>query len=416
MSTQSSERADAFSGDPASLWVLIPATEYQVPAAPAASAARARWTSLRRLFGGSGEAVEQPARALAELHGLSPQRLDALVAPLCWEAGAAALEDVLADGDNAAPVSFLVGPPRSGHAELLRCWARQQGAPVVDAPDAAAILAGGRDWLDARLPEQDDARADAPTGQPGPWVLPRLEHCWLRHAAGLDLVRELLARALDGALGRGVIACDSWAWAFLRHVAPLPSRPPWTLCAFDGERLAALLRALVASDGSGPVHFRNAQTGKPVLTVAADDGGSNSNALQSLAARCRGNAGLARLVWRALLRAEPERDAGPQASADAGTTIWVAPWPAATPLGADADADEPLALLIHALLLHDGLPAEQLAELLPLRRFRVQAMLLRLAEAGAVRKTACGRWRISAAGYPEARELLRAQGLLLDDF
>jgi hypothetical protein len=415
MNTRDADTADAPPADAASLWKLIPATEYRLPEAPAASAARARWTALRRLFGGNADAAEQPARAEADLRRPPAGRLDALVAPLCWDAGAAALDDVLAGRDDAESVSFLVGPPHSGHAELVRRWAEQRGVLIIDTPEAGAILSGGRDWLDV-WPTRQMARghSEAAAEHPVLWALPRLEHCWLRHAAGLGLVRELLMRALDGRLGRGIIACDSWAWAFLRHVAALPSRTPWTLRDFDGERLAMLLRDLVVSDGSGPLQFRHAQTGKVLLALDDDDQAASGNLLQSLAARCRGNAGLARAQWRALLRAEPDQGADTEASADDGTTIWVAP---ATDLSAIfSESDEALALLLHSLLLHDGLPDEQLAALLPLRWFRVQAMLWRLAAAGALSKHGCGRWRITAAAYPEARALLRAQGFLLDDF
>lgn len=40
----------------------------------------------------------------------------------------------------------------------------------------------------------------------------------MRHAGGLTLVRRLLERAVSGQLGRGLIGCDSWAWAYLQKV------------------------------------------------------------------------------------------------------------------------------------------------------------------------------------------------------
>ncbi|MBK1629512.1 hypothetical protein CKO31_01915 [Thiohalocapsa halophila] len=395
--------------DEAARWELVPLTDYSLPPTPAASAARARWTSLRRLFARGSEPAETPARAEADLRGLPEPVLDALVAPVDWSGPAEALQQRREQDDAAGALTCVVGPPRSGHVALLHRWASAAGARVLEPPGADEILAGGRTWLDA-WPEDDR-----------PWLLPRLEHCWLRHAAGLALVRELLERVQAGRLGPGVIGCDSWAWAYLRRVAALPTQCVLTLQAFDGPGLAALFRNLLALDNPRPVQFRNAQTGKLVLAVDGEDDGDGGAELQHLAARARGNAGLARLLWRRRLRAEPDSaegaDEADAATADdeaSGATIWLAAPPTAPAL--TADLDEAAALLLHALLLHNGLSAALLAELLPLPPYRVQMRLQWLAALGAVVAGADGRWRIHAVAYSAARDLLRAQGFLLDDF
>jgi hypothetical protein len=394
-----------------SLWELVPATEYRLPQTPATRAARNRWVSLKRLFGKRRDEGQQPARAESDLRGLPDARLDALVAPVGWQPVAEGLARTLAEGGTGDGVSFFIGPPRAGHVDLLRRWATDNGARWIEPPTFRDILDGGTDWL-AGWPR--DARV---------WLLPRLEHCLLRHAAGLALVRELLDRALSGWLGTGVIGCDSWAWAYLRQVTALPARSALALQALDGERLAALFRSLVSVDDAGPVRFCNAQTGKLMLAVDGEDDGNGGTELQSLAAYCRGNAGLARQLWRRRLRAEPEPEASPDDDAgdkDAASSdedneiVWVAA-PSQEPALA-ADGDEEPALVLHALLLHNGLPGPLLTELLPLPPFRVQAALHRLAAAGFVTAAESGHWRVTAAGYAPARDLLQAQGLLVDDF
>jgi len=390
------------------LWELVPLGEYDLPQTPTARAARARWASLRRLFGGDRQNVDSPAREEADLRGLWSEQRDRLVMAIDWTDGAETLERRLTRGDAGESVCCMVGPPRSGHTDLLERWASRWVVRRIEPPNHEDILSGGRDWLDSWP-------ADAHR-----WMLPRLEHCWLRHPAGLALVRELLERASSGRLGRGVIGCDSWAWAYLRHVAALPSGAPLTLQAFDGERLAALFRALVGPGSRRPVCFRNAQTGKAVLSVDGEADGNGGSDLQYLAARSRGSVGLARELWRGRLRAEPHADSNDEErAAETGadskeTTIWLAAAPEDPVLA--SGRDDEVALVLHALLLHNGLSDQLLAELLPLPRFRVQGVLHRLTAAGAIVATPQGRRRVSASGYAAVRELLRAQGFLVDDF
>lgn len=402
MQAPDADTPDADDAEP--LWELVPVADYRLPQTPAAGAARARWASLRRLFARRPDQSEAPARSESDLRGLTARHLDAVAGPVDWTDGAAALARQLAQDGADDGVSFLIGPPRSGHVDLLHAWADRQDAQRIEPPGDDAILSADRAWL-AAWPR--DARC---------WMLPRLEQCWLRHAAGLGLVRELLAQAQTGRLGHGVIGCDSWAWAYLRQVAALPTRALITVQAFDGERLATLFRGLVAADMRRPLRFRNAHSGKPVLVVDGTDDEAAGSDLQYLAARCRGNAGLARALWRARLRAEPDGDGddGETETADDGTSIWVAPAPGEPTLA--VGPDEEVALVLHALLLHNGLPGALLQELLPLHGFRVWALLHRLAAAGAIAESRAGDWRVTAAGYAPVRDLLQAQGFLLDDF
>lgn len=80
-----------------------------------------------------------------------------------------------------------------------------------------------------------------------------------------------------------------------------------------------------------------------------------------------------------------------------------------------SERDDGPVLVLHALLIHGGLPEALLPELLPLPRARCMSLLLALRDAGAVRRVE-GRWRIRALAYAAVREVLRGRDYLVDHF
>ncbi len=121
--------------------------------------------------------------------------------------------------------------------------------------------------------------------------------------------------------------------------------------------------------------------------------------------RCRGNVGAALRCWRERLRTEPEAD-GPMeeaGEADAGRdrtseqSVWVA---AASPEPVLPAGDgEEAALVLHAALVHGGLPESLLHELLPMSPSRCRSLALRLRDAGFLRSGGeGGRWDGQAPG------------------
>ena len=254
------------------------------------------------------------------------------------------------------------------------------------------------------------------------WVLPELERCFLRHARGLDLVRRLLEAAVAGRLGRGIIACDSWAWAFLQRVWAIPQPEVYTLQAFDANRLAVhLLNPASAGAGHG-LWVRNARTGEDVLPLGDVEGGvPASDEMRRLAAHCRDNPGIAWRYWRSHLRTEPDPSA---ADIDAENGQPADAWPADTDTmwwssGRDpvmpADTGDDMAFVLHGLLLHNGLPEELLARLMPLSRDQLGAVLQRLARLGLV-ECDVRPWQVAPLGYTAARDFLRGRGYLVDAF
>ena len=126
-------------------------------------------------------------------------------------------------------------------------------------------------------------------------------------------MRRLLARAETGEFGRGIIGCDSWAWAYRAHLWPMPHHDALTVQAFNGDRLSRMLVHQIRREPRRRVHFGNAANGEDILAVPAIGHGevyglSLHPDIQRLPAHCRGNPGTALTYWRESLRTVPNDD------------------------------------------------------------------------------------------------------------
>ncbi|NLF77241.1 MAG: hypothetical protein GX573_16210 [Chloroflexi bacterium] len=394
------------------LWDYVPVADYSVPAAPIAHTVKKGLAAFWQVFRREQPASEAPFKLATDLRTLSERQLARVAPAPTWDAAAAALhaalDEWLTQEEAAAPVVLLVGPPYSGHAGILRALAERQGRGLVEPPSPEQVLAGDESWF----PQPQDAGA--------PWVFPALERAYLRHAAGIGLVRRFLDRASSGALGRGIIGCDSWAWAYLQHIWHGRLSVTLVLQAFDQRRLAQIFDELANRSRRQPLLFRQTSNGHYVLPPPDRDAvaGETSQFLDVLAARSRGILGVAWAFWRAGLRTEPDdEDVAAAATEDAPSsrlrTMWVRPWDKlqSPELPPQSGGDE--AYVLHALLLHNGLPVDVLQQCLPLAPNQVMETLLRLEEVGlATHQDAV--WRVSALGYPAARQFLQAGGYLTD--
>jgi len=371
------------------LWEVVALDRRVLPEASPASQARQRWRTLGRWLRFGAEAGDDPARDEADLQRLSRVRLANLAPPVDWRPGAPALERHLAEiGDAAGPVTLLIGAPEDRHGEVLQAWARRHGARVLPEPKAARLLAGERPWV-------AEAVGDC-------WVILRLERGFLRQAAALAGLRAFLEAALAGHLGRGVIGCDSWTWAYLRHALALPDAVAVTLQAFDGARLSRYLAEMACRAGEH-LAIRAVGSGEPVLPEG--DEAPVSRELRQLAAHCRGQLGLAWHYWRARLC-----DAGPEG--ELADTLWLAE--ALDEPTLPGEVGEETVLLLHGLLLHGGLEETLLPEVLPLSHARVLSGLHPLERRGVV-AFKNGRWRVTPLGYVSVRRLLEERAYLVDD-
>ncbi len=377
------------------LQVYVPVREYEVPRGEVEQQVR---SGLARLWGRiRGRHVAEPD-ALEAYEPCPEAALQHIAPPPDWKAAVPALQDALASWLEAAEEPVLVlGAPYSGHEIILRAWAEDKGWRVIEPPTPEQILSREAMWL--------SGLADGDT----PWVLPRLERSYLRQTNGLAVVRGLLDAWTRGALGRGLIGCDRWAWAYLQHIWPGRIPTVLTLQAFDSERLARWFRALAGKEGGPAPRFRQSDSGEEVAPSpqAGADATDTSPFLRHLAAYSRGLPGVAWALWRrSLLHA-------PDTPADSERIVGVRPWGRlelpALPSGSGRDE----AFILHALLLHGGLPDELLKRLLPLAPHAVRQLLHRLRDAGLVEHDGAV-WRVAPSGYPVARQFLHASGYLTD--
>jgi hypothetical protein len=330
-----------------------------------------------------------------------------------WADSAAALDMALtvwlAQENPDPPVIFMVAPPHGGHTNVLREWARQHDWPCISPPEDETVFSADVTWLSRQISNRH------------PWIFPCLERAYFRHARGLTLIRNIMARVDAGDLGRGIIGCDSWAWAFLNRVWQGRKPIVLTLQSCDKFRLAAHFSRLCNPSGHGQMTFQQSDNGQPVLPPRLPDTetAETSNFLELLATHSRGIWGVAWDIWRTSLRSEPdEKEAESQpltAEKPPPNTIWVIPWSQFVPLELPSGAGLDEAFVLHALLLHNGLPLELLQRLLPLSPSQVSGTLFRLSENGLV---ACEHtaWQVTAPGYPCVRKFLKAQGYLVDQF
>lgn len=394
-------------------WQFVPLSAYHLPAAPVTHSARQRLAALRQLFCVSSKELDTHLISRDKLFSLPLAQLERLAPSPDWRDGADALHRSLAgwleNEETQQPTILVVAPPHGGNAEILAKWAELHSWRTVRGPSREQILAADEGWLSGL--RDDDS----------PWVLPRLESTYFRHAEGLALLRGFLDLACAGRLGRGIIGCDSWAWAFLRHLWRGRTPITLTLQAFDDILLADLFQRPVDACGARHLLFRQSDNGCYVLPPPVLEGSASEKCrfLQILAAHCRGNFGVAQAAWRASMQAEPDAtpfmDHSGNEQGNADQTVWIMPWHLNIFPALPADAGRNEAFVLHTLLLHNGLPLELLEVLLPFSSHQIAAVVYRLEEAGLIGRLLAG-WKVTPRGYPAVRHFLATNGYLVDDF
>jgi hypothetical protein len=397
--------------DAASRWEYVSVTDYHVPAEPVTHTAQKGLSVFRHLFQRSKTDLESPLKTEDELRMLPPCLLERIAPAPDWNEAAAALAVMLDNWMNQKPpdpaVIILVGSPCGGHTDILKAWVERQDWRMLQPPSSEQILGRDNTWLSRQNPHE------------GGWVFPALEKAWLRHPAGLDLVRRFLDDAYAGHLGRGIIGCDSWAWAFLNHIRHVQPSIVLTQQAFDQTRLEEHFQKTADSMEKQQLVFRQSDNGHYVLPPpdAGDISGKKSNFLQLLAAYSRGNFGVAQAVWRAALQTDPDKlMAEKNEMKDEPTlsrTIWVTPWNQLKHPSPASDAGFDEAIVLHTLLLHGGLSPALLQQLVPFSSNRIMEIVFRLEASGVIARHGAIR-RVLPRGYPAVRQLLHLNSCLLD--
>lgn len=331
--------------EPIKTWQWVTVDDYEKPAIPTTIKVKKWW---QKFIGwvtpdDEQEAEEEQSQALE----------------LSFDEAAEALDECFADwlhDDKDNSLRWIIAPPHSGVTEAVQKWVEKQQITELSLPDRALLS----DPNTASLPEFP------PKGNiSSPWIMPQLAHGFLRQTNGLRWVREFFSQVLSGDAGKGIIVCDSWAWAFLEKVWPVPVNQLWTLQALDQDALQKL--GLARGDGR----------------------------LRALAALSRGNAGVA-----AAYSDRYQRD-----SEQAFETP-VLP----------SDISDATAFVCYALLLHKGLSKAHLVQVLPIvSASQLEIQLQVLKQRGLIEREQ-ELWYVTARGYPVVRELLAARDFWLDRF
>ncbi len=374
-----------------------PLEKYERPLMPAQQSVRLfftrLWQMLRRAEGG-------PFVAEAQLKGTRLRKLDAVAAPPSCGPLLDELELTVADwvaaGSPTPRTRLFVLPPCDDFG-VIEAWAENKGHPVLEAPTRDSLVSAAPPVV----PELDAE---------GVIVIPRLERWFLRHRNGLTLVRSLLA-AIEARRGHCLVGCNSWAWAFLKHTlgANLLMPEPLIFQRFDGPRLRRWFTELAEAEAG--TAFRLSRNGADVLAADAK-GKPEDDYLEKLGAQSLGIPWVAWRMWRASLRTDEEekRENGDKkkAGGPGERTLWVMDAPE---LSLPADHQQNALLVLHALLIHDRLTAEELSQVLPVvgETFIVAA----LDAAGFVEQTG-PEIRCRALAYPAIRRELFAAGFPTD--
>lgn len=358
-----------------------------------------------------------------------------------WSDAASSLAGAVEESDAAGgSVTLVVGPPWSYNADIVTRTAALLGRDIIESPDPRRVLSGTAD-LTISFQGKDSG-----------WVVPAIERWFFRHHLGLGRFREFFRHLLAGSFGRGLVGCDSWTWQYLSGVLGVSSRSPISFSAFAAEDLAKWFSSLPSSSpGPSSYSFKATDDGHLVVPPrelyesSAAEAFKPGKFLVRLAARARGNPGLALAMWRNHLMngldakpADPgtensDQSGGKPASAaestpcveaqsghadqtgNAGGTIWVLPWNDAIEPKVPPGICRESLILLHSLLVHNGLREEHLADILPMTAGRLSANLGQLMESGVVEGGPC-LLRVSPLAYPGVRGLLSDYGYFVDGF
>ena len=401
-------------GQNACPWHFVRLDHYTRPVEPATKAVREGILGLL-------DHLRIPERAngaflvRTDLTSVPAYLMERVAAQPDWTTLASALDQALGswaiEEQPATPIQVVVGAPHSGVPVALAAWAKEMGWRLVVAPSHEQILEGGEAWLEqfSHDPEK-------------PLVIPRFEHLYLRHHAGLSLVRRLLDW-LWSTKRRCLIGCDSWAWSYLTQALQIDTLlpHPLTLEPFHYHHLRTWLHELASRSERFGVVFRQTDNGNFVLPPGVNGGNGETlevtDYLKHLAAFSRGIPGVAWVIWRYSLQYEideaVEMKAQETAEQDRCLTMWVKTWSQLELPAPSRPVTQPQLFVLHALLLHAGLTTEGLDQVLPLSTTEMMESIHRLRPAGLI-ETVGDRIQVTAMSYPLVRKVLFQEGYLVD--
>jgi hypothetical protein len=416
------------------LWCYEHLENFSPPRATAQETVRKGLFGLFERLWGSSEPHKNMI-VQEDLQQLPSELCEQVTPKLDWKSTSSAFDVLLKDWrektiDHHKPlltdkVQMIINSPYSGVAEALSHWAKTYGLQLVQPPTTDDIFTNNEGWL-AQLTVNPTDKV---------WVVPALEQCYYRHAAGLGLIRQMLSHIMQYRC-RWVIGCSSWAWIYLNNAINIGMffPKPWALQALAGEQLQHWFGQSIPHNGMPKISFRQADTGAFVITPstpsdakAHNDKASNnkdkkkSSFLTDLAAHSRGNPGVALAIWRNSLRQAPDKKEAKEEADDTPSTtakqkeqtIWVTPWQRVSLPHLHGLNSRRELFVLQTLLIHGKLSLELLIELLPFSPFEVEQTVNYLMYLGVLKNNQeC--WQVTAMGYPAIRQAMANAGYPLD--
>lgn len=404
-------------------WQYIPAADYNTPDQPAAEKVKMGLASLfDRFWLGSSPASEEEQKV--ERSPLREAMLDEILPLVSWEEAAANLQTTLDPRFAESPLrqfaQAVIGAPGSGVREVVRCYGDQVGGRIFAPPEPERLLRPDSDfWQEVN---RDDTTV---------LVIPELERFYLRHADGLELIRQLMERLWHSHCPV-IVGCDSWAWAYFCKVLRIDAvfRSPLVLNALDGDALWSWLRPIprgrfvVRADWNDEVIFP-IETGADAAKEEEDGSSKNGKPpyqgapyFQTIAALSRGIPGVAAALWRKCLcdgEANQAQEGNEPKNTHQGVSIRVRALDRVSLPSLNSKAATREAVVLHTLLLHAGLSTSFLLRLVPFPPAEAMGTLSSLNAAGMVSEIE-GFWSVPPLAYPQVRAFLKAETLLIDAF
>ena len=345
----------ALSIDRIALWQWVPAAEFRRPAPPMPH--RFNRLVARRLVSPQSAAPSTAEAASAVGSEIAAE----VAASLGWH-----LAPWIDDPARQPSVRLVILPPPLGVEVVMRRLARSVGWPLLAPPSQEDILGTGGAW-----------RSQLAKLGSGPLVMPALHRTFLRHADGLDRLRELLAHLSRPGV-QALVGCDSWAWQYLHRIMHLQAAftAPVTVQAFHADRLATWLPQTLG-----------------VLT----------DSVAELAAEANGNPAVATAIGRLAAEHEATHQPAhrPAPTGAAWLRAYLPQWP--------ADAGKFDTLVVWSMLIHGGLTADALGLTMLITPDELRGCLHRLSAAGII-ALRDGVMSVTAAGLPAVRAHLVGQG------
>ena len=387
-------------GEESQLRPFVALADFKAPSLPTDQAFQALLKKAKRLLRRGEQA---PFISSGDLEAGTIETIDEIASPpACGplaEELAQELDSWTAKGEKGPRLKTIILPP-GDRSNLLASWAEGKDCEILPEPSRETLLA--RDG--APLP---NVAGDSIL------VIPKLERWFLRHPNGLDLIRQLLEE-IHQIDRRVLVGCDSWAWTFLSRAVGVNIllSEAVTFQAFDGERLRKWFADLINQDEGDQPIYRLAKTGEDVFADKSKSSAGIDHFVR-LAAHSRGIPWVAWRIWRRSLRSDlsgEENEDGEDRSVPKSeeSTLWIIE---KEEKQLPQEYKESALLILHALLIHNGLSEDEIGFVLP--HVRKRMFLTGLLASGYLEKVD-GTFNIPTRIYPICRSQLSSAGFPID--